>query len=258
MSTRIKTIASVRRVFTILRAPPELVLSPNPTLTSRTGTNQGAALKASFADIIVILSAVAWDNIGLRLIQIARGREVWVLDMWKIKAFPRELIRILGSADIPKVGVGIIRDILVIWDDLRFEMKNLVDAGMMAKLLLAEKYPKLAYGNLSLKTSVEDVLGYSISKELSESDWSLTKLSEEQKEYAALDALASLRLHEVLVDALAVKSKEIKSDIPAAWYTFNTKIGEPTRLKRDTDGMEIVWKPSDCTWYGGGRYLGSP
>jgi hypothetical protein len=95
--------------------------------------------------------------------------------MWKIKgeyhlakrihkitskpAFPRELIRILGSADIPKVGVGIIRDILVIRDDLRFEMKNLVDAGMMAKLLLAEKYPKLAYGNLSLKTSVEERTG---------------------------------------------------------------------------------------------------
>lgn len=28
---------------------------------------------------------IAWKNIGLRLIQIAHGNHVWVLDMWKIK-----------------------------------------------------------------------------------------------------------------------------------------------------------------------------
>jgi hypothetical protein len=118
---------------------------------------------------------VAWDNIGLRLIQIAHGKVVWVLDMWKIKgklnnneakqanaphiAFPVELLRIFHAVDIPKAGVGVTKDLTIIWDDLRTEMKTLVDVGMMAKLLLAEKYPKTSYGNLSLKTSVEEVLG---------------------------------------------------------------------------------------------------
>ncbi|KAJ6536051.1 ribonuclease H-like domain-containing protein [Mycena capillaripes] len=202
--------------------------------------------------------AVAWGNIGLRLIQIARGDEVWVLDMWKIKAFPKELRRILLSQDIAKVGVGIISDITVIWNDLRTEMMNLVDAGMMAKLLLAEKYPKTGYGNLSLKTSVQDVLGFSISKELSESDWSADELTDEQKQYAALDAVASLRLHDVLSSSLERRSIEIKTDIPSAWYTFNTKIGEPTRVKRAVDGTEIIWKATDCTWYGGGKFQGYP
>lgn len=71
---------------------------------------------------------------------------------------------------------------MIIWDDLRTELKALVDAGMMAKLLLAEKYPKSSYGNLSLKTSVEEVLGFAIDKELSESNWASDTLTTEQKQ----------------------------------------------------------------------------
>ena len=61
--------------------------------------------------------SVAWDNIGLQLIQLAVGNKVWVLDMKKIqgehpvggrdtgldaKAFLTELRRILQSPDIAK------------------------------------------------------------------------------------------------------------------------------------------------------------
>jgi ribonuclease D len=35
-----------------------------------------------------------------------------------------------------------------------------------------EKYPKPGYGNLALKTCVEDVLGFAIDKDLSRSNWS--------------------------------------------------------------------------------------
>ncbi|KAJ7676148.1 hypothetical protein B0H17DRAFT_1140121 [Mycena rosella] len=106
----------------------------------------------------------AWNNIRLRLVQIARDDEVWVLDMWKIKAMPKELKRILESAEIKKTRGGLTRDITVVWDDLRIEMRNLVDVGMMAKLVLAEKYPKMVYGNLALKTSVEDIIGFDLPK----------------------------------------------------------------------------------------------
>jgi ribonuclease D len=61
-------------------------------------------------------------------------------------------------------------------------MKTLVEVGMIAEVLLAEKYPKTSYGNPSLKTSVEEVLGISIDKELSESDWSAETLMPEQKQ----------------------------------------------------------------------------
>jgi ribonuclease D len=86
------------------------------------------------------------------------------------------------SPHIKKVGVGLIKDIAVIWDDLRSEMNNLVDSGMMARLALTEKYAKQAYGNLALKTSVEDVLGFTINKDLGQSNWKAVKLSDEQIE----------------------------------------------------------------------------
>ena len=98
------------------------------------------------------------------------------------KAFPTELRRILQLPDMVKVGVGLTKDISIIWDDLRSEMKNLVDVGMKAKLVLAEKYPKMSYGNLALKTGVEDVLGFTIYKDLGESHWSANVLSDEQKQ----------------------------------------------------------------------------
>ncbi|KAJ7488884.1 ribonuclease H-like domain-containing protein [Mycena latifolia] len=203
---------------------------------------------------------VAWDHIGLRLLQIARGNDMWVLDMWKIRgedsfevktkhtkngeAFPAELRRILLSPDIRKIGVGLSNDILVIWDDLRIDMRNLTDAGLMAKLVLAEKYSKTAYGNLSLKSSVEDVLGYELSKELSNSDWSAKDLTDDQIKYAGIDAIAALRLYEVLKPQLERKSKAIEQHIPDAWYRFNSKSGEPIRLKQAPDGGDIPWRVS--------------
>ncbi|KAJ6572803.1 hypothetical protein DFH09DRAFT_1079493 [Mycena vulgaris] len=62
---------------------------------------------------------VAWNNIGVRLIQLVRGDSVWVLDMWKIRA---SVLR-----EVPENG------------------------------------------NLALKTCVEEVLGYQLSKDLSAS-----------------------------------------------------------------------------------------
>ncbi|KAJ7739612.1 ribonuclease H-like domain-containing protein [Mycena metata] len=210
---------------------------------------------------------VAWDNVGIRLVQIAWEDEAWVIDLRAMKGdntrpavIPKELARVLQSPDISKAGVGLIKDISVVWDDLRMEMKNLVDVGMMAKLVLAERYPKVGYGNMSLKQSVADILGFRIDKDLQTSDWAAVKLTDDQIQCepaaikhaatndatdAALDAMASLRLHKSLVEELKKKSAEVESPIPKAWYSFNTKAGEPTRIKRGADNTEIAWKTSD-------------
>ncbi|KAJ7156486.1 ribonuclease H-like domain-containing protein [Mycena crocata] len=182
---------------------------------------------------------IAWDNIGLRLVQIYRDGDAW-------------------SSDIKKSGAGLIKDIAIIWDDIRMEMKNLVDAGMMARLYLAEKYPKVAYANLALQSCVEEILGYKFPKELASSNWAKDELSPEQITYAAQDAVACYRLHTLLEPLLAQKSIDVDTAIPSAWYTFNTRYGEPTRIKRGADGNEVIWKQSDCTWYGGGRFIGYP
>jgi hypothetical protein len=51
------------------------------------GTNKRLALLGWQIVVVTLyqILPVAWDNIGLRLIQIARGNVVWVLDMWKIR-----------------------------------------------------------------------------------------------------------------------------------------------------------------------------
>ncbi|KAJ7876005.1 hypothetical protein B0H13DRAFT_1893831 [Mycena leptocephala] len=94
------------------------------------------------------LALLGWQ-IGTSYALTPDGIVVWVLDMWKIRCIPKELHCILLAVKIPKTGVGLLKGISLIWDGLRMEMKNLVDCGMMARLLLAEKYRKPTYGNLS-------------------------------------------------------------------------------------------------------------
>ncbi|KAJ7161102.1 ribonuclease H-like domain-containing protein [Mycena filopes] len=196
---------------------------------------------------------IAWDHIGLRLVQISRNGVAWVLDMWKIRAFPAELRNLLLNPKVKKIGVGVANDILVMWDDLRTEMTSVVDAGLMAKLLLSEQHSKTGFNNLSLQVSAAEVLGLFIKKDTGTSDWSAKKLSDEQIRYAALDAVASEALYHTLVPALEQKTVEIGSPIPKGWYTFNTRLGEPTRLKKNDDGSEMAWKASDCNWWVGAR-----
>ncbi|KAJ6598400.1 hypothetical protein DFH09DRAFT_1071413 [Mycena vulgaris] len=129
------------------------------------------------------------------------------------------------------MGVGLTKDIMVIWDDV--------------------------HGNLALKTCVEEILGFELSKELPTSDWKAKKLTDAQIEYTGLDGITCIRLYEVLMDMLSRKSVEIGQDIPAAWYMFNNKFkfGEPTRIKLGWDDPKLhggqairhVQNTSQCT-----------
>jgi 3'-5' exonuclease len=131
---------------------------------------------------------ILWDNVGLCIIQIAEGDDVWVINLtrirgaWKILsveaisadhllALPSELRRIITSKDIIKAGVGVAADVGVIWNDLGEDINYLVDCGLMARLLLAEKFCDTSFANLSLSQAVEEVLGLHIGKELQKSNW---------------------------------------------------------------------------------------
>ncbi|KAJ7108109.1 ribonuclease H-like domain-containing protein [Mycena epipterygia] len=122
---------------------------------------------------------VAWDHISICTIQIATTNKAWIINLTKIRAYPYELRRLITSPNIKKVGVGLISDIQRIWADLRDDALNMIDAGMMAKLWLAEKYGDTGYSNLSLEISTAEVLGYRVNKDLQTSDWK-SDLSKEQ------------------------------------------------------------------------------
>lgn len=131
---------------------------------------------------------IEWDHIALCYVQLAKGKDVWIINIKKmrgkrlqhaliteslntISAYPKELERILQSTHITKVGVGISHDIGHVYTDLGTDINNFVDVGCIARLLLAHKYGERAYQNLSLQTSAAEVLGYYIVKDEQNSDW---------------------------------------------------------------------------------------
>ncbi|KAJ7613318.1 ribonuclease H-like domain-containing protein [Mycena polygramma] len=199
--------------------------------------------------------AIPWDNIALCLVQIARDSDVWVVDLRKMRAYPKELKRILDSPDIVKAGVGVTADIAHVWADLRTNIHNVVDAGCMARLLLAHKYSDNQFGNLSLQVSAAEILGYDINKEERESDWT-GDITKAQKLYAATDAAVSLRLYERLVPALEQHRRSLGVSILENWYTMNGKYGEPMRKNLTIRGEEATWSVKDCYWFTGSRFQG--
>ncbi|KAF7336581.1 Werner Syndrome-like exonuclease [Mycena sanguinolenta] len=201
--------------------------------------------------------AVAWDNIGLRLVQIAHEGTVVVLDLMKIRAIPKQLRRILESETITKAGAGVVADVKVVWDDLRINTMHVVDVALMANLVLCETgLCTNGFNALALKVCVEQLLGQEFPKDEQKSDWAQPELTPAQIEYAAIDAAACERLHETLSAAVAAKAKEVF--ISRSWYTVNSMFGELLRAKPAQDGQELVWRSDDCGWYRGNKFVGYP
>ncbi|KAJ6479831.1 ribonuclease H-like domain-containing protein [Mycena sanguinolenta] len=197
-----------------------------------------------------------WDNIGLRFIQLAYNNIAIVIDLMHMRALPSQLLRILKSPNIIKAGAGLANDIKVLWDDLRINVNRFVDVGYMARLALCERNYAGGYSGLALKTCVEEILGHLLNKYQQKSDWSVDELTNEQIEYAALDAFASKRLHEHLNTLLVAKAHKTSTVIPHSWYTFNGKMGEPICINTAFDGMDMAWRPAECTWFIGGKFVG--
>ncbi|KAJ7114760.1 ribonuclease H-like domain-containing protein [Mycena epipterygia] len=199
--------------------------------------------------------SINWDAIALCLIQIARDDTVWVIHLSAIRAFPRELERIIKSADIIKVGVGFSQDVYHLWHDLRTNMLNMVDVGLMAKLCMAEKYALMPFGNLSLQNSAADILGYYISKDEQKSNWKGV-LTVDQIKYAAIDASACIRLYNALGPALEKLEVTHQVRIPPNWYSMNGRYGDLMRKYPTVWGEELAWSVKDCYWYYANKFQG--
>ncbi|KAJ7709302.1 ribonuclease H-like domain-containing protein [Mycena metata] len=199
---------------------------------------------------------IDWERAGLCTVQICVQSTTWVLDMKKIRALPQELKRIMTDPDITLVGVGLVSDVNVIWEDLRIDMQSLADVGLMAMLWRPEDHADEAFRNLSLEAAAQKVLGVTIDKGRQKTTTWSEELSDEDITYAAIDAAASLRLFETLVSCLAEKETLLEKNIPQSWYTFNSTEGELTRTKKSFRGGVIGWSTRDCTWFVGGKFQG--
>ncbi|KAJ7016192.1 hypothetical protein C8F04DRAFT_1282321 [Mycena alexandri] len=205
-----------------------------------------------------------WDNMGLCVVQICRGNHVWVINLRKVRAYPKELKRILTSSDILKVGVGLLSDIPVFWRDLRSELRHMVDVGMMARLLMTavasdeeftgNPYVDGGFQNLSLQKCAAVILGFSVDKTEQVSDWS-GDLTVEQIQYAATDAVVVLRLYERLVVSLKERAEFLRLDIPTVFLVVADCVPSVGPLLRSTS-MLISSLPDSCLLECFKQYLG--
>ncbi|KAJ7718162.1 hypothetical protein B0H16DRAFT_1797865 [Mycena metata] len=94
---------------------------------------------------------IDWEHAGLCLVQIAHERKVWVLNMTRMRAFPTELQHILTSENIIKAGAGLPSDATVLWEDLRVDIKNMADVGLMTRLWHVDSHQDDGFSFMALQ-----------------------------------------------------------------------------------------------------------
>lgn len=104
---------------------------------------------------------------------------------------PEELVKLLSSESIEKVGAAIRDDIKILQDINFFEPNGFVELQDFVK----------DYGieNFGLKKLAGLVLGFRISKSQRLSNWEAKKLTPPQMRYAATDAWVSLKIYHKLL-----------------------------------------------------------
>ncbi|KAJ7668820.1 ribonuclease H-like domain-containing protein [Mycena polygramma] len=171
-------------------------------------------------------------------------------------AYPAQLERVLSSPDIMKQALGISQDLINIFNDFGTDIENIVDVGLMAKVHLADKFPKSAFQNLSLEVCAEEILGVSIEKKEQLSDWTSTDLTQAQIEYAGIDAIAPMLLYDVLAPKLEETKRRLRISIPTNWYSLKGRCGFMFRKDLNYWDKEVAWTPKDCYWFVGDRFQG--
>lgn len=120
------------------------------------------------------------------LIQISSLEQAWLLRVGKI-GYPKELLKLLSSEDILKVGLGLNDDLRRMRADFQFEPGGFLDLQHYVEAFRIEEK--------GLKKLSGIVLGRRISKSQQVSNWDAEKLTEAQLRYAATDAWICLMIY---------------------------------------------------------------
>jgi ribonuclease D len=156
--------------------------------TLSTGAKRSARIVLQYLEAQKPDFEIDWNTVSLCLVQIAFANTVLILDMNQIRgkqairnirttrtdlntAYPSQLRRIVTSSSIIKAGVGISNDANIFWEDLRTNMKNLADAGLMTRIAHIELHQDELFGPLALDTAAAEVLNVTIDKTYQKSDW---------------------------------------------------------------------------------------
>jgi ribonuclease D len=120
------------------------------------------------------------------LVQAATARAVYLFPLRQPEVFPL-IIELLESETAVKAGVAVADDLRALTQVFRFQHRNVVDVGVLAKRAGLEQSGVRNLAGL--------LLGYRIPKGNRTSNWAARQLTEAQITYAATDAWACRELY---------------------------------------------------------------
>tara|TARA_B100001758_G_C18274894_1_gene538383 strand:- start:25 stop:618 length:594 start_codon:yes stop_codon:yes gene_type:complete len=125
------------------------------------------------------------------LIQFSTENQAFLFRINKI-GFKEEIIHLISSKKIKKIGIAINDDIKALQQIKSFEVNNIIDLNQLAL--------KLGFESIgAVKLSIL-ILGFSISKSVRLSNWEKKSLTMSQIEYAATDAWICNMIYNKLLD----------------------------------------------------------
>jgi len=128
------------------------------------------------------------------LIQLATADKAWIIRISRI-GYPQELLELLSSEEVLKVGLGLTDDLRRLRSDFRFEPAGFLDLQQYAEAFRIDEK--------GLKKLTAIVLGRRISKSQQVSNWDADQLTEAQLRYAATDAWICLEIYRTLRNSIS-------------------------------------------------------
>ena len=135
------------------------------------------------------------------LISLALPNIVYLLRVHPLQKLPASLVLILNSPRILKIGHNVGGDLAKLARDFSIavpQKKNNSREGVIELGAMAKSQNVVTSGNASLAAITAATLQKNLLKDAHLSEWSAPELSNEQKDYAALDAWIVLSIHDFL------------------------------------------------------------
>lgn len=141
------------------------------------------------------------NNHKVALLQVATSKECFLFRLNHL-GLPKSLLRLLSNKQVPMVGLSWHDDLMSLHRREQFEPGWFIDIqDIIGNLGIVDKSLQKLYANL---------FGEKISKRQRLTNWEADVLTERQKEYAAIDAWACIKLYDEIMKLLATKEYELE------------------------------------------------
>lgn len=141
------------------------------------------------------------NNHKVALLQVATRKECFLFRLNHL-GLPKSLLRLLSNKQVPMVGLSWHDDLMSLHRREQFEPGWFIDIqDIIGNLGIVDKSLQKLYANL---------FGEKISKRQRLTNWEADVLTDRQKEYAAIDAWACIKLYDEIMNLLATKDYELE------------------------------------------------